>query len=35
MANKPKPAQPIKRNGFWYLVRRVHRHLEHRHRGER
>lgn len=23
MANKPKPAQPINRNGYWYLVRRV------------
>lgn len=23
MASKPKPAQPINRNGYWYLVRRV------------
>lgn len=23
MANKPKEAQPINRNGYWYLVRRV------------
>jgi len=27
MANKPKPAQPINRNGVWYFVRRVPRHL--------
>lgn len=27
MANKPKPAQPINRNGIWYLVRRVPKHL--------
>jgi len=44
MANKPKPAQPINRNGIWYLVRRAPKHLaqldgrghrgvEHRHPG--
>lgn len=27
MANKPTPAQPINRNGIWYLVRRVPQHL--------
>jgi len=46
MANKPKPAQPIKRNGYWYLVRRAPQrlpqldgrythHLEHQHPGAR
>jgi integrase len=27
MANKPKEAQPINRDGYWYLVRRVPKHL--------
>jgi integrase len=27
MANNQKPAQPINRNGYWYLVRRVPTHL--------
>lgn len=27
MANKPKPAQPINRNGYWYLVRQVPKRL--------
>lgn len=27
MANKPKEARPINRNGYWYLVRRVPSHL--------